>query len=61
MIASTKVTNAEIFACIVVLVFELLSSKFFVYKHKRQEKLLKSKQLFKKITYFTVKLLQNYK
>ena len=54
MITSTKVTNAEIFACIAVLVFELLSGTFFVYKHK-------SKLLFKKIAYFTVKLLQNYK
>ena len=40
------------------LVCELQS---FVYQHKRQWKLLKSRLRFKKIAYFTGKLLQNHK
>ena len=60
MIASTKITNAEILAFIAVLVFKLMNRSF-VYKQKRQKKLLKSRLLLKKITNFTGKLLQNYK
>ena len=56
MIASTQITNTEIFAFIAVLVCTLLSRK-----QKRQKKLLKSRLLFKKIANFTGKLLQNYK
>ena len=59
MIASTLITNTEIFAFITVLVFRLLNRE--VYKQKRQKKLLKSRLLFKKIAKFTGKLPQNYK
>ena len=51
MIASTQITNTEIFAFIAVLVCTLLSRK-----QKRQKKLLKSRLLFKKIGNFTGKL-----
>ena len=51
MIASTQITNTEIFAFITVLVCTLLSRK-----QKRQKKLLKSRLLFKKIGNFTGKL-----
>ena len=51
MIASTQITNTEIFAFITVLVCTLLSRK-----QKRQKKLLKSRLLFKKIGNFTRKL-----
>ena len=61
MIALTQITNTEIFVFIVVLVFKVSSRKCFVYKQKRQYKLLKSRLLFKKIANFTGKLLQNYK
>ena len=44
MIASTKITNTEIFTLIAVLVFEPSS---FANKQKRQQKLLKSRLLFK--------------
>ena len=53
--------NNEIFAFIAVLVFKLMSRKIFVYKQKRQYKLLKSRLLFKEIADFTGKLLENYK
>ena len=59
MIASTQITNTESFAFIAVLVFKLLRT--FVYKQKRQYKLLKSRLLFEKIANFTGKLLQNCK
>ena len=49
MVASTQITNTEIFAFIAVQVFTLL----IVYKQKRHQKQLKSRLLFK--------LLQNYK
>ena len=57
MIALTQIINTEIFACITVLV----ESKNFVYKQKRQQKLLKRRLLFQKIATFTSKLLQNCK
>ena len=40
---------------------QILKSEIFVYKQKRQQTLLNSRLLFKKITNFTGKLLQNYK
>ena len=61
MIALTQITNTEIFAFIVVLVFKLFSRKILFINKKRQKKLLKSRLLFKKIANFTGKLLQNYK
>ena len=61
MIALTQIKNNGIFAFIAVLVFKLLSRKVFVYKYKRQQKLPKSRLLFKKIANCTGKLLQNYK
>ena len=61
MIASTQITNTEFFAFIAVPVFKLLGRKVFVYKQKRQKKLLKSRLLFMKIANFTGKLPQNYK
>ena len=45
MIASTQITSSEIFAFIAVLVFKLLSRSF-VYKQKRQYKLLKKQATF---------------
>ena len=58
VIASTQITNTEIFAFIAVLVFKLLSRK--VLFINRKDSRLKSRLLFKKITNFTGKLLQNY-
>ena len=61
MIASTQITNTEIFTIIAVLVFKLLSRKVLFTKRKDKKKLLKSRLLFKKIANSTGKLLQNYK
>ena len=61
MIASTKITNTEIFAVVAVLVFKLLSRKVLLINKNTQQKLLKSRPLFKEIANFTGKLLQNYK
>ena len=61
MVASTKITNTEIFAFIAAQVFKLLKPKIFVYKQKTQQKLLKSWLLFKKVANFTGKLLKSYK
>ena len=61
MIASTRITNTEIFAFISVLALKLLSRKVFFTNRKIQEKLLKTSLLFKKIENFTGQLLQNYK
>ena len=60
MIASTQITNSEIFAVIAVLVFNLLSRKVFFRNRKDNKKLLKSRLLFKKVANFTGKL-QNSK
>ena len=60
MIASTQITNTEIFGFIAVLVFKLLSRKVLFIKRK-DNKLLKSRLLLKKIAHFTGKLLRNYK
>ena len=51
MIASTQISTTEIFTDIALLVFKLLSRSF-VYKQKRQQKLLKSRLLFNKIFKF---------
>ena len=59
MIASTRITNTEIFTFIAVLVFNLLSRKVLFINEKRQKKLLKSRLLFKKIATFTGELLKN--
>ena len=62
MIDLTQIRNTEIFAFIAVLVLRSLNHKvLFIYKHRRQEKLSKSRLLFKKIANFTGKLIQNYK
>ena len=61
MIASIQITTTEIFAFIAVVVFDLLIRKCLLKKQKRQQKLLKSRLLFKKIANFTGKLLQNHK
>ena len=50
-IASTHVRNTDVFALIAVLVLSYWAVKF----------LLKCRLLFKKITNFTVKFLQNYR
>ena len=60
MIASTQITNTEIFAFIAVLVFKLLSHKV-LFKKKKTIETVKSRLLFKKIANFTGKLLQNNK
>ena len=61
MIASTQITNNEIFAFIAVLVFKLLSRKVLLKNRKDNRKLLNSRLPFKKIANFTGKQLRNYK
>ena len=61
MIASTQITNTEMFAFIAILAFKLLSRNVLVINRKKQWKQLKSRLRFKKIANFTDKLLQNYK
>ena len=61
MVTSTQTTNTEIFALLTVLDFKSLGRKVIVYKQKRHRKLLKNRQLLKKIANYTDKLLQNYK
>ena len=64
MIASTQITNTEIFAFKILFqfsVFKLLIRKVLFIYRKRQKKMLKSRLLFKKIANFTAELLQNYK
>ena len=61
MIASTQITNTEVFAFISVLALKLLSRKVLFTNRKRQQKLLKSRLLFKKIANFTGQLIQNFK
>ena len=60
IIASIQTTNTEIFEFISVLVLNLLSRNGLFTHRKRQQKLLKSRLLFKKIANFTDQLLQNY-
>ena len=59
MIASTQITNIEIFTFMAALVFKLLSVKV-LHEHREDKKLLKRRLLFKKIANFKGKLLQNY-
>ena len=61
MVTLTEITNPKCFAFIVFLVFKLFSHKIIVYKQKRQEKVLKSRLLFKRIKSFMGALQQNYK
>ena len=61
MIASTQITNTEIFAFIAVLVFKLLSRKVLLKNRKDNRKLLNSRLPFNKIANFTGKQLRNYK
>ena len=62
MIASTQITNTEIFAFIAVLVFKLLSRKvLFINKKDNRNCYKVGRLLLKKIANFTGKLLQNYK
>ena len=58
MIALTQKISTEVFTFKAVVAFKLLSRSF-VYKQKRQQKLQKSRLLFKKITTFSGRLLQN--
>ena len=58
MITSTQITNTEIFAFVAVLVFQLLSRDVLFTNRKET---VKEWLLFKKIAYFTGKLLQSYK
>ena len=53
--------NTKIFSLIALLVFKVIEPQSFVYKQKRQQKLLKSRLPFKKLANLTGKLLQNYK
>ena len=62
MIASTQITNTDIFAFIAVLVFKLLSRKVLLINKKDNRNCYKVGRLsLKKIANFTGKLLQNYK
>ena len=61
MIASTQITNTDIFAFIAVLVFKLLSRKvLFINKKDNRNCYKVGRLLLKKIANFTGKLLQNY-
>ena len=60
MIASTQITNTDIFAFTAVLVFKLLSRKVLFIDRKTTET-VKNRLLFKNIANFTGKLLRNYK
>ena len=61
MIASTQITNTEIFEFLAVLVFKLLNRTVLFINRKDNRNCEKSRLLFKKIANFTGKLLQNYK
>ena len=60
MIASTQITNTEIFALIAVLVFKLLNRKV-LFINRKGNRNCQNRLLFKKIANFTGKLLQNFK
>ena len=51
MIASTRIRSTETFAFIAVLDFKLLSRKVLFINRKDKKKLLKSRLLFKKISW----------
>ena len=57
MVASTRITNSEVFAFIAVLIFMLLSRKVLSINRKTTQIML----LFKEIANFTGNLQQNYK
>ena len=59
MIASTQITNTEIFAFITKLVSKLLSRKVLFVNKKDKKKLLKSRLLFKKIANFYCKIINS--
>ena len=59
MITSAQIATAEIFTFIAALVFKLFSGKVLFINKKRQQKLLKTRLLFKKIANFTGKLMEN--
>ena len=61
MIASTQITNTEIFAFIAFLVFKLSSRKVLFINWKDNRNCEKVGYVFKKKANFTGKLLQNYK
>ena len=56
MIALTQIANTEIFTFIAVLVFKLPNLKVF-FINRKDNRLLKSRLLFKKMANFTGKLL----
>ena len=59
MIASTQITNTEVFAFTAILVFKLLSRKVLL-MYRKDNRNLKSMLLFKKTANFMGKLLENY-
>ena len=59
MIASTQITNTEVFAFTAILVFKLLSRKVLLI-YRKDNRNLKSMLLFKKTANFMGKLLENY-
>ena len=63
MIASTEITNTEIFAFTAALVFKSLSRKVLFINRKDNRNCWPtfSRLLFKRIANFTRKLVQNYK
>ena len=61
MIASTQITNTEIFLFIAVLAFKFLRRKVLFINREDNIKLLKCTLSFKKIANFTSISLQNYK
>ena len=61
MIASTQITNSDIFAFIAVIAYKLLCHTVLFINRKKQKKLVKSRLRFKKIANLRGKLLQNSK
>ena len=61
MLTSTQIANAETFAFVAVLVFQLLSCKILFINRKDNRNCKKNRLVSKKIAYFIGKLLQNYK
>ena len=61
MIASTQITDIEIFAFTAAPVFRSLSRKVFLLIEKTIETVKNYRLLFKKLANFTGKLQQNYK
>ena len=61
MLTSTQLANAETFAFVAVLVFQLLSCKILFINRKDNRNCKKNRLVSKKIAYFIGKLLQNYK